>query len=248
MICSPLALIPKKDKGDYRLIHDLSFPKHHSVNSSIDRQFTAVQYDTIDTVVDKVKLCGRNCLMSKTDIENAFRLIPIHPADRYLLGFSWEIEGKKVYFKDACLAMGLSLSCQLFTRFSNALQWIMEFHYNAHMSHILDDFFFVGPAGTMTCQQNLQNFLKMCAHINIPIKTSKTMGPTTRIVIYGIEVDSHYMTTRLPDDKVVKICSHLNEVKHKEKVTLKHLQSLLGLLNFATSCIVPGRAFFTPTL
>jgi hypothetical protein len=29
----------------------------------------------------------------------------------------------------------------------------------------------------------------------------------------------------------------------KKKVTLKSLQSLLGLLNFAASCIVPGRTF-----
>lgn len=40
-----------------------------------------------------------------------------------------------------------------------------------------------------------------------------------------------------------KILLLLNEFKVKRKVTLRELQSLLGLLNFACSVIIPGRAF-----
>ena len=85
LICSPLALVPKAEPGKFRLIHDLSYPKMKSVNSSIAKQYTEVHYDSIDTVVAKVKLCGRHCLMAKTDIENAFRLIPIHADDLFYL-------------------------------------------------------------------------------------------------------------------------------------------------------------------
>ena len=150
--------MPKSEKGKYRLIHDLSFPKQNSVNDSIDRRYTEVQYDSIDTVVTKVKLCGRHCLMAKTDIENAFRLIPIHKHSRFLLGFSWALKDKTQYFIDCCLVMGLNISCQIFTRFSNALQWIMETKFNAIMSHIIDDFFFVGPANSELCKNSLSIF------------------------------------------------------------------------------------------
>jgi hypothetical protein len=127
LICSPLALIPKKEPGSFRLIHDLSFPRNDSVNSHINKEHSEVVYDSIDTVVEKVKLCGRSCLMAKTDIANAYRIVPIHPDDRRLLGFSWPAaDGKNYYYQDACLTMGLSMSCQLFTRFSNALQRVME--------------------------------------------------------------------------------------------------------------------------
>lgn len=47
------------------------------------------------------------------------------------------------------------------------------------------------------------------------------------------------MVIHLPEDKILKIRSKLNDFNRKCKVTLKELQSLLGLLNFATSCILP---------
>ena len=50
------------------------------------------------------------------------------------------------------------------------------------------------------------------------------------------------MIGRLPLDKVLKIRNLLNEFSRRKKVTLRELQSLLGLLYFATGCVVPGRA------
>ena len=41
---SPLGLIPKKEPGSYRLIHDLSFPPGNSVNDGISRSDSTVQY------------------------------------------------------------------------------------------------------------------------------------------------------------------------------------------------------------
>ena len=51
------------------------------------------------------------------------------------------------------------------------------------------------------------------------------------------------MTCRLPDKKNRKINSKLLVFKRKQKVTLRELQSLIGLLNFATAVVVPGRTF-----
>lgn len=48
--------------------------------------------------------------MAKTDIEDAFRIIPIHPSDYHLLGFIWEGQ----FYYDKCLPMGASSSCQIF--------------------------------------------------------------------------------------------------------------------------------------
>ena len=165
--------------------------------------------------------------MAKTDIENAFRIIPIHPDDRHFLGFSWVLaEGNIQYYMDACLAMGLASSCQLFTRFSSALQWVMETRYQASMSHIIDDFFFCGPKNSPKCAQSLVSFLAMCKSVGIPIKQEKTEGPSTCMTIYGIEVDSDDMILRLPVDKVSKIRMSLQDIAKRKKVTLKALQSI----------------------
>jgi hypothetical protein len=60
-----------------------------------------------ETVIHLVQRHGHNCLMAKSDIEDAFRLLPIHPDDPHPLGFTWE--GK--YYYDTCLPNnGLYLS------------------------------------------------------------------------------------------------------------------------------------------
>ena len=41
---SPLGLVPKKEAGAFRLIHDLSFPKGDSVNFGIPRECCSVAY------------------------------------------------------------------------------------------------------------------------------------------------------------------------------------------------------------
>ena len=47
---SPRGLIPKLDLGKFRLIHDLSFPRGDSINFHTSKQFTSVQYETLDHV------------------------------------------------------------------------------------------------------------------------------------------------------------------------------------------------------
>jgi hypothetical protein len=119
----------------------------------------------------------------------------------------------------------------------------MESQKGAIMSHIIDDFFFVGPAQSENCGNALNAFIELADDIGFPIKHEKTTAPSTVITIYGFEVDSGAMLTRLPEDKVTKIVNALNNFCRRKKVTLKELQSLLGLLNFATAVVVPGRTF-----
>ena len=51
------------------------------------------------------------------------------------------------------------------------------------------------------------------------------------------------MHARLPEDKLARCRGLLTEFYNKRSVTLKELQSLIGLLNFACSVVLPGRAF-----
>ena len=69
-MCSLLGLVPKKEEGSFRLIHDLSFPKGDSVNSFIPPIFSSVLYLNIKTVINLVQDYGFNCLMSKADIQD----------------------------------------------------------------------------------------------------------------------------------------------------------------------------------
>ena len=66
--CSPIGAVVKKDDS-CRLIMDLSQPR-----------------GGFDTATDMVRAAGIGCLLSKVDIQHAFRLLPVHPSNWPLLG------------------------------------------------------------------------------------------------------------------------------------------------------------------
>ena len=51
------------------------------------------------------------------------------------------------------------------------------------------------------------------------------------------------MEARLPPDRLVKCRDLIAGFLRRRKVTLRGIQSLTGLLNFACTVVVPGRAF-----
>ena len=119
------------------MIQHLSWPHGCSVNDGIPEEFSTIQYHTVALAVQKIKQAGRACIMAKTDIKSAFRIVRIHPTDYELLGFEWE---GKLYF-DRCLPMGCSASCNIFETFSTALQWAaLPYSTDFEMLHVLDDF------------------------------------------------------------------------------------------------------------
>ena len=114
---SPLGVVPKTSPGELRMIHHLSFPEGSSVNDFIPKEISSVQYATIHDAIDFIRHSPKPVYMAKADVESAFRITPISPADRSLLGFQWK--GK--FFMDVVLPMGCSSSCANFEFFSTAL-------------------------------------------------------------------------------------------------------------------------------
>ena len=84
---SRFGVIPKKQRpGKCRLILDLSSPDGHSVNDGIRKDPFTVQYLKVDYIIDGIMSLGRGTLLVKFDVESAYRIIPVHPDDRHLLG------------------------------------------------------------------------------------------------------------------------------------------------------------------
>ncbi|XP_078333005.1 uncharacterized protein LOC144625574 [Crassostrea virginica] len=237
---SPLGLVPKKAPGEFRLIHHLSFPEGDSINSNIPKEMTAVSYQSIDTAISLIKQVGKGALLAKTDLENAYKQIPIHPNDFELLGF--QIAG--LFYYDKTLPFGLSYACQLFEKFSSALQWILENKFQVpHCVHVLDDFLFIGPPNASVCYSSLLAFYSLAKDLNLPIKSEKTVYPTTTLTFLGLELDTVKFEVRLPSDKLEELKSKIQSFQNKRTATLLQLQSLIGSLNFACAVVPPGRAF-----
>ena len=238
-VSSPLGVVPKKQPSEFRLIHHLSYPEGSSVNDLIPAEISTVHYATISDAIEVIKNTGAGCYMAKTDIKSAFRIIPIHQSDYHLLGMTWN----NVYFFDRCLPMGCSSSCAIFEAFSTSLEWLAKHHLGASgVLHILDDFLFISETETK-CRADLDSFLSMCQYLGVPISHEKTEGPATTLQFAGITLDSVKMEARLPEEKLQKCRTLLTGFHKRRKVTLRELQSLLGLLNFTCSVVLPGRAF-----
>ena len=75
-------------------------------------------------------------LMAKVDIESAYRLIPVHPQERHLLGIIW----KDNIFVDPMLPFGLRSAPKIFTTVANAFQWCPEQQCFNRVDHYLDNF------------------------------------------------------------------------------------------------------------
>ena len=236
---SPLGVIPKKTPGEWRMIHNLSYPKGQSINDYIPEEFATVRYATADDAILMIKRLGAGCALAKADVRNAFRICPIHPSDYHLLGFRWNEQ----WFVDLCLPMGCASSCQLFELVSTGFEWIARHKLGIqNVLHILDGFLIIENS-LAGCQNSLEVFLRCCDDIGIPMAPERTVGPSHVLTFAGIELDCLLHEARLPKEKAQKCHLTIKDFLSRKKVSLRELQSLIGLLNFACSVIVPGRVF-----
>ncbi len=78
---SPLALVEKKAKAKYCLIHNWSFLEGDSVNDQIEKHKGSNQYQTLDSTIGAILTLGPGCTLGKTDIHHTFKIIPVQPSD-----------------------------------------------------------------------------------------------------------------------------------------------------------------------
>ena len=239
---SPLGLVPKSTPGKFRMIHHLSWPDQGSVNEGIDPSLRKVKYSSFDDAVSRIAEFGSGALMAKSDIESAFRLLPIHPGDFQLLG----LKNNDLYYVDKCLPMGAASAPALFETFSSFIEWSAR--ENAHCDRILhycDDFFIFGGCGEgkQSCAHALHSFIATCKQLGVPLASDKTEGPVSKITYLGLEIDARNQLVRIPPTKLSAIQSKLDWACTVKKVTLQQLQSIIGLLAFVCKAVPPGRAF-----
>lgn len=236
---SPIGLVEKKGKNDYRLIHHLSYPNGESVNDFIPHELCSVQYTHFDEAVEMVRSLGRHSLLSKVDIQSAFRLLPVSPSDFELLG----MKHNGMYYFDMCLPFGAAISCSTFETFSTFLEWcIKEKSKSKNIKHYLDDFLFGGKTKP-DCDRILQFFFNICNDLGVPLAIEKTVYPTTVLVFLGLELDSDNMVVRIPLSKLIELREKIRKMLSKTKTTLLEIQSLIGSLSFACNAIPFGRPF-----
>lgn len=238
----PLGLVPKKNSSKWRTIFHLSYPKssNSSVNANIASDDYSLQYVRIDDAIRILLTLGPNCFMAKTDVQSAFRNIPVHPADWELLGMQW----RGLYFFDRVLPFGLRSAPYIFNMLSDALEWILINQLGvSNVLHILDDFFLAEAAPRSSCLTSLCKLLCLFTELDVPIAPGKTFAPSQTLEFLGITLDSVRMLAYLPQDKLSQARALIENWRKRSSCKLKELQSLIGVLQFACRVVAPGRTF-----
>ena len=123
----------------------------------VDSNLCSLKYATVDQAAELMLRLGRGALMAKVDIDQAYRRIPVHPDDRWLLGMRFE----GATYKDTVLPFGLRSAPKVFNAVADALEWICRRRGVINIMHYLDDFFTIGSSGVL--RQVSQSFVRRLA-------------------------------------------------------------------------------------
>ncbi|KAF2787253.1 hypothetical protein K505DRAFT_397112 [Melanomma pulvis-pyrius CBS 109.77] len=233
----------EKVELDGRRIHNLSFPRGCGVNEFIDNSFGALTYVTLTEVYVAVVRAGRGCILIKRDLADAFRMVPVALAHRWLLGFISD----RACYTERCLPFGLCIAPFLFNLFAEGLQWILESALPPtdewELLHYLDDFITLCTGRTLLEALPVfdERYRAITAALSVPPNNDKDEHGTCTTVL-GIEIDSLAMTARLPADKLARAQRDVDTALSRKSISLKEAQILAGFLNFCARVVTLGSA------
>ena len=98
----------------------------------------------------------------------------------------------------------------------------------------------MGSSNSGVCELLMHTFEHACIELGVPIAHEKTSGPTTVLTFLGFIID---MMAIIPPEKLEKLRNLLQPLMQWKKVTLKELESAVGLISFRSRAIPSSRAF-----
>ncbi|XP_040181179.1 uncharacterized protein LOC120914567, partial [Rana temporaria] len=243
---SPIGLVKGKFTNKVRLVYDLSAPHcSHipSLNSLIPSAQFSLKYASVDLAIQTIISIGPGAWLSKADISDAFKLLPIKPSLWRWHGIKW----REAYYFATKLTFGSKSSPWLFNVFAQALTWILSHQAHCHsVIHYLDDFLLIEQPGTSPT--DLDKLRVVFNNLNVPLAEHKVEGPAHSITFLGINLDTQAMQASLPLDKLTRIRATIHDFTQSQGCTRRQLQSLLGMMNFAMRIIPQGRSFISRLL
>ena len=232
-------VVPKGHQtGKWRLILDLSHPEGRSINDGVDPALCSLTYTSVDWAVRMVLNTGRGALLANLDLESAYRMIPVHPDDRPLLGMKW----REQYMVDATLPFGLRSAPKIFNVVADCLNWVFRKH-GVTSIHYLDDFLIVGRGDSRECDDSLKKALQLCSELGVMVSFKKLEGPSSTLSFLGILLDTVKLELRLPEEKLHRLKEMIQLWCGRKSCTKRELLSLLGHLHHACQVVAPGRSF-----
>lgn len=179
----------------------MSSPEAASVNDGIDESQTSLSYIGVDDAAKGVMSFGRGALLTKVDVRSAYRNIPIHPDDRWLMGMQWE---GSLYI-DTAFPYGLRSAPKSFTAVADTVEWIARQEGVQFFLHYLDDFLVMGAPASAECELSLSKLLGIFNRLGLPIAEEELEGPATTLEFLGFTLDTVELEVRLSAAKLEEL-------------------------------------------
>ena len=144
---------------------------------------------------------------------------------------------------DKVLSFRLRLTLKIFSALADVLQWILHHNGISKGFHYLDHYILVAKDHQPALAQK-ETLVKTFQTLGVPLEFSKLEGPETCLTFLGIEVDTSALQLHLPRDKLDKLKWQLRwAISFRRSIPKEELESLVGLLHFATKVVRTGRPF-----
>ena len=227
---NPIFVISRN--GKHRPILDMSSPPGSSFNDAIiEHKVPKLVMANPKTIADQIYPWGPSALLSKLDMEKAFKLIPVKPSQWRLQGFSFL--GK--IFIETQAVFGSKSSPALFDRLHELVILIAVLKSNVDPCLIhktLDDCIIASPF----LQPNklfIEAYIGLCKKASIPLaplgEKDKAFLFQKSGVILGIDIEAERKLWRIPQEKAGHHMRALEKVIQGNFATLKQLQVALGM-------------------
>lgn len=131
--------------------------------------------------MDLILTLGVRCKLAKLDLKEAYRSLPVHPADQLKLAIRWN--GRVLI--DTALPFGLRSAPKLFSALTDGLMWILYSRGVEWGLHYLNDFLLLGLASTSQCQISLHTTLHTCTQLGFTVAPEKNGRPLHQAHIPG---------------------------------------------------------------
>jgi len=224
-----------------RPILNISLPEKCSFNDNVDEyQLEKVRMSTAKSFSHAILSAGRNSTLYKTDVRDAYKLVPAKLEDLRLQGFGF-MDRK---FCETRMAFGGKPSVANYDALGNTIFTLALVESKIPtklVGRCVDDVPAVSPEGNNWGKEFTDNYKRICSDLNIELAENcplfeKAFENSTYGKVLGKFFDTTILCWAMPQDKREELLDDISHVLHN-KVNLLTVQSLMGKLNdIGTMC------------
>ena len=236
-LCSPLSVV-SNSSNKLRLVLNLRYLN----------QFLYMQHFKYEDLRIAALLFEKDEYLFKFDLKSGYHHVDIYPEHQKYLGFQWNKEGGEGgFYMFAVLPFGLSTACYIFTKLMRPL---VRFWRGRGLKAIvyLDDGIIAvkGKSRALSKSTQVQCDLQ---HAGFVVNVEKSVwDPSTDMEWLGFKIDLAKGEFSVPEHKLSKLKSQLQEASKSQVMQARLLASLIGKIMSMSLALGPVTRLMTRSL